>query len=284
MPYIKWSLLFIILHNTFLHLDVYNEFSYSVLYTFHDYIKQTAKAVVMTDYELLIRPFWFIKELLLTSLIVATISLCRNHFFLRISNEMLFIIIFLITIISKYYNIDLPIVGNCSVLFFSSVYFYAGILYRKYESKIPSTIIMTIATFSISLFGSLYFIGVMDMRYTTVSNITPYFMLSISGIIFTFNLSKKIDNLPIRTNLYYIGNHTLPILALNLLALKVGNLLKIWIYSLPMKMLSSYTVIYEYNELFWLFYSIIGISAPLLANEIYNKIVQKKKFNNLFNG
>lgn len=278
LPYIKWSLSFIALHNIFLHFNIYNNLTNSITYTFHDYLKQIVKAVIMTDYELLIRPFWFIKELLFTSLIIAIISLCRNHIFPTVSNGKIFIIMFIITLISKYQNITLPIIGNCSVLFFSSVYFYAGILYRKYESIVPTTGYMTIATLSISLIGSLFFVGVMDMRYTTTSNLTPYFILSVSGIIFTFNISKKIDKMPISTYLYYIGNHTLPILALNLLALKVGNFLKIWIFNLPIEMLSSYTIIYDFNSYFWGIYSFIGISIPLIVNAIYYKSVQNIKF------
>ena len=284
VPYIKWSLFFIILHNTFLHLNIYNDLSNSTVYTFHDVIKQIAKALLMTDYELLIRPFWFIKELLFASLLVAIISLFRNHYFPRVRDGFIFVIIFIVNLISKYHNITIPVIGNCSILLFSSVYFYAGIIYRKLESNIPSTHLMTIISFSISLISSRYFVGVMDMRYTTMTNMIPFFLLSISGIIFSFNLSKKIDYIPIKTYLYYIGNHTLPILALNLLALKIGNLLKLWIYNLPLGMLSSYTVIYEHNDLFWIIYSITGITIPLLANEIFNKTVQKIKFNKYFIG
>lgn len=284
VPYIKWSLSYIFLHNTFIYFNIYNNLSNSYIYSFHDHLKQIAKAVIMTDYELLIRPFWFIKELLLTSLIVAIISLLRNHFFSTINNGKVFIIMFFITLICKHQNITLPIIGDCSILFFSSVYYYAGILYRKYESTILSTTYITIATLSVSLLGSVYFVGVMDMRYTTVSSLIPYFILSVSGILFTFNISKKIDNLPINTYLYYIGNHTFPILTLNLLALKVGSLLKIWIYNLPFEMLSSYTIIYDYNEYFWVIYSIIGISIPLLVNRILIIYIPKIKFYNKFIG
>ena len=94
VPYIKWSLFFIILHNTFLHLNIYNDLSNSTVYTFHDVIKQIAKALLMTDYELLIRPFWFIKELLFASLLVAIISLFRNHYFPRVRDGFIFVIIF----------------------------------------------------------------------------------------------------------------------------------------------------------------------------------------------
>ena len=64
------------------------------------------------------------------------------------------------------------------------------------------------------------------------------------------------------------------ILALNLLALRIGNFLKIEIYQLPIDKMSSHTIISEYNDYFWLLYMIIGISIPLLLNFLYKKLYQ----------
>ena len=68
----------------------------------------------------------------------------------------------------------------------------------------------------------------------------------------------------------------MPILALNLLALKVGNFIKICIYDMPIEMLSSYTIIYEHNRYFWIIYTIVGLSVPLLCSSLYNIIRQNK--------
>ena len=65
----------------------------------------------------------------------------------------------------------------------------------------------------------------------------------------------------------------MPILTLNLLALKVGSVLKIWIYGLPIDQLASFTVIYDYNSWFWLIYTIIGVTIPLLIQVVYLKFV-----------
>jgi formate-dependent nitrite reductase membrane component NrfD len=131
---------------------------------------------------------------------------------------------------------------------------------------------MMFISFFVVLIGSVLFTGNIDMRFTTAKNMLPYYLLSLSGIIMVFCISKKLEKISINSTLFYIGNHTMPILALNLLALKIGSLIKIWIYGLPINNLSSYTVIYEHNSYFWVIYTIIGISIPLLVNFLYNRL------------
>ena len=67
----------------------------------------------------------------------------------------------------------------------------------------------------------------------------------------------------------------MPILALNLLALKSGNLLKIWIYDMPIERLSDHTIIADFNDIFWIIYVLLGIAIPLLLNYLFNICVKK---------
>ena len=267
-PYLKWSLLFLLLHNTFRHLHI----TASVIYQKEDYIKQIIKIIFMTDYELLIRPFWFIKELFFASLIVATISFLNSRLSTKKKPESFFVIAIISSVISKFVP-PIPIIGDCSVLCLSILYYYTGILIYKYKQFIPLTHTTMILTFIIVLFGSLFFKGTIDMRFTNVYNQIPYYLLSITGIIMVLCISHKLETTNKVSLLYFIGNHTMPILALNLIALKVGSLLKIWLYGLPIEQLASFTVIYDYNSWYWLIYTIIGVAIPLLIHFIYLRIV-----------
>lgn len=268
LPYLKWSLLFLLLHNTFRHLHI----TESVIYQKEDYIRQLIKMIFMTDYELLIRPFWFIKELFFASLIVATISFLNSRLSTKKKTELFFVIAIVSSVISKFVP-PIPLIGNCSVLCLSILYYYTGILIYKYKQFIPLTYTTSILTFIIVLFGSLFFKGTIDMRFTNVYNQIPYYIMSIAGIIMILCVSNKLETTKSVSLLYYIGNHTMPILALNLLALKVGSFLKIWIYGLPSEQLASFTVIYDCNSWYWLIYTIIGVAIPLLIHFIYIKIV-----------
>lgn len=275
-PYIKWSILFLLLHNIFCILNIYNSITHSHPYNCTDFFHQLIKAVIMSDYELLIRPFWFVKELLLASLCVAFISLIRKRFFNNINEIQLLFLFLILTGLSKQlpYN---PLTENLSILLFSIVYFYSGIVLKQYKQHLSISYSLQIGTFIIVLIGSILFNRVIDMRYTTMMNYIPYFIISICGIVMTFITSELLERTTLKPWLYYIGNHTMPILALNLLALKLGNLIKIWIYGMPIEMLSSHPIIKEHNNYFWLLYTFIGIGIPLLFHYLYNRCYIKIK-------
>ena len=271
LPYLKWSILFLLLHNVFHYFNITG----NIIYQTHDYIRQFIRLVTMTDYELLIRPFWFIKELLFASVTVASFSMIRTHLFPKIETFTLLFLSLTISLFAKFIPL-IPLLGDCSLLFLSIAYFYSGVLIHKYKPSIPFTTSVLIVSFLVVMIGSILFTGTIDMRFTTAKNMFPYFILSLSGVIMVLCISKKIENISFKSTFYYIGNHTMPILALNLLALKLGNLIKIWIYNYPINKLSSYTVIYEYNTYFWIIYTIIGISTPLLLNFLYQKLFSRQ--------
>ena len=266
LPYLKWSLFFLLFHNIFVLSNIIHDNSYD----FNDYAKQLFNTCLMTDYEILIRPFWFIKELLLSSILIATITLFRNRYITKITNEILAVVFLLLTVIFKYHSFIIPALGDISIISLSITYIYIGNLYRKYEKRINLGWAVCIICFTITLIGSLFFIGDIDMRFTTVLNILPYYFFSITGIIFIFGISKYTDlRINDQSYLYYIGNHTMYILALHLLALKLGNFIKLQIYAMPIESLASHTIIYDNNDYFWIIYIIIGVSFPLFIEYLY---------------
>ena len=265
-PYFKWSLSFLLLHNIFRYLHI----TKSIIYQEEDYVRQFIKMIAMTDYELLIRPFWFIKELLFASLIVATVSFLNSRITTSNRSEILLVITLTLSVISKFLP-PIPLIGDLSVLFLSISYYYSGIVIYKYKDFIPLSNITLILSFIVVLLGSIFFNETIDMRFTNVYNHIPYYFLSITGIIMVLCISQKLETTNKVSLLYYIGNHTMPILALNLLALKVGSLLKIWIYGLPIEELASFTIIYDNNSWFWIIYSIFGVAIPLLIHYLYFK-------------
>ena len=273
LPYLKWSVFFLILHNLFINLYIIE----GHYYQFYDFIRQFIKIVMMVDYELLVRPFWFIKELFLASFLVATISLGRRYLFPTIGNMHLLFFFLFASILSKLCPL-VPLIGDCSVLLFSISYYYTGIIIYKYRDQIISLNSILLLFFVIITIACYIWNDTVDMRYTTIASHLPYYILSVMGIILVFNVSIKLNhNITDKSIIYYIGNHTMPILALNLLALKIGNLIKIWIYDLPIEKLASHTIIYEYNSIFWIIYSFIGISIPLYVYFVYYNLVVSEK-------
>lgn len=273
-PYLKWSFLFLLLHNLF----YYTYISPKSPYILDDYIKQLPIIIFMTDFELLLRPFWFIKALVISSILVASLSFLRNTIFTRLSNESMLFILLLFTLICKYLIINLPLLGDISIITLSSAYLYLGILFQEYENCIPLRISTAAIMFTTIVLGNALFVGTIDMRYTTTYSIIPYFILSIFGILTTYYISQRLEFISyLNKCLHYIGNHTMPIFVLNLLSLKIGSLFKVWIYKMPTEAISSYPIIFDHNDCFWIIYTIIGVTIPLLIEASYLHMIKKIK-------
>lgn len=80
IPYVKWSLLFLLFHNLFWDIGIYNgSYGYHgnvfTTYTLADYLKRFFHVVYTMDkHEPLLGGFWFLKVLLLSSIIMIVIS------------------------------------------------------------------------------------------------------------------------------------------------------------------------------------------------------------------
>lgn len=278
LPYLKWSIFFLILHNTFCSLNIYNALSNTYPYQVNDYLVQLRKVLFMSDYELLLRPFWFVKELLLSSLCVAAISLIRHKYFSKFTNIHILILSLLLALLFQKVP-AIPFIGDISLCLFSIAYIYSGMIFYQFKHLLSPSSIIIASTFIIVVLGSLLFNDTIDMRYLNyTSSFLLFFFLSLCGIILIYCISERLERTSLKNCLYYIGNHTFPILALNLFALKIGNYIKILIYGMQIEKLSSYTVIYEYNTYYWILYSIIGTGFPLLICYLFNisKQINKK--------
>ena len=274
VPYIKWSLAFLLFHNLFYYLHLYH-FSYKM----DDFLWHFIKTVTMSDYEIMLRPFWFLKALLWSSITAGLLSYLSNRLKTILNTKRILFLTLAITLYLKYLDFQLPIIGDCSLITFGIVYIYSGFFYRQYENNFHVNDSVLVVFFFIVLIGSIYFNGIIDMRYTTITNTIPYYILSLLGIILVYEISIRFNrnnyNI-IKSTLYYIGNHTMPILSLHLLSFKIGNLAKIWIYDLPIEKLADYTKIPEYNEIFWFVYVFLGVTIPLLINFCYIKLFNNK--------
>ena len=56
------------------------------------------------------------------------------------------------------------------------------------------------------------------------------------------------------------------IFALHMLCFKIGNLLKIAIYNMPIYRLAEFQIIEDHNSFFWIIYTTTGIAIPLIID------------------
>lgn len=262
VPFVKWSLLFLVLHNVLFHLNIYNgQYGFkgevSQLYTMMDYTKKLVRIVAtMTETEQLLGGYWFLKQLLLGSFLALG---CFKY----IKNTLLGASALLaIAIIAAWWNLSVPFFGIGSLTFFSGFFIVMGRAYKKMDVDADKWGV-TMGAFAIVAAGSVW-CGASMLNYAAWQ-IIPYSLCAVAGTIMVLNLSHRItlrQNV-VKETLMYVGNHTLEVLTWHFLAFKLVSLLIIWIHGLPIEQLACFPTIREYAAVYWPLYSLVGIGVPI---------------------
>lgn len=279
-PYIKWSLFFLLTHNIFYRIGIYNSdyVYYNVhqsLYEIKDFILHAIMIIFTMDYhEQLLGGFWFLKTLFLSSLLVSFLMFTTRRFN-KNTAIVLWIILWVTTILLRKSNISLPIFGRAYLITFGSLFYISGYLYHIYEEKLNLINRGWIFSLLLLILIAIYYPGSLSMTSLSASSVFIYPIFAFLGISFIAYISRILNNTQMRFSLYYIGQHTMPILALHMLAFKIVNLIKIWHYGMKPEQLAEFPVIQNNNEIYWILYAIVAICLPLLANKLYNMIIYK---------
>ncbi len=270
LPYVKWAFLFLCFHNIFYKVGLYSheEFQYYNLKEFFDRLLHLV--ISMTGQEQLLDPFWFLKQLFLSSLLINFLFYSFRKFSKKRIPELLCMGTIGFTVVSKYYGWGLPVIWDLSIIFLSATFFLMGYIYHQVERI--SLYRLEYLLFSLVILGIfVYLYGKsLDMLWYNTGSVIMYVFFAPFGIFATLCISFLIDKYKISKVLHYIGNHTMPILALHLLAFKTVNFLIIKINGLPISHLSDFKVIEEYSNFFFLFYLMAGLILPLIIDAVSN--------------
>lgn len=271
-PYVKWGLLFLLLHNSFFYLNIINdEFGFrenvSYLYNYKDYFIHAFNIIFkLNDCEELLGGFWFLHTLFFSSFIFyVVVKLIRYH---KLGGALLLFLTMMLLII----GIQLPflLVGPREIL--GAFFMIAGFVYKENGYNVEKKwFIIPISAFIVIL-GTNYW--QCCMLNLTWQKVIPYSMSAIAGILMVFAVSNCIlRHIRIKNFLVYTGDHTLEILVWHFLSFKLVNLLIIGIYTLQYKRLAEFPVIDQYSMFGWWFiYLVVGVGVPLWGCEIIERI------------
>lgn len=275
IPFVKWSLLFLLLHNVFYYLNIYNdEYGFrgrvSSLYSMKEFASRFFHIVVgLHGQEQLLGGYWFLPQLLYASIIGYCLIKYIKSIYIGI------VIVLILTIVTSYFNLRIPFWGIGKLTLLSTSFFLIGHLYKKkynnwnkgYFSMLFAVIVAT---------GSVYYHTTM-LSFTT-EKILPYVICAICGTIMILNVSQYIASKEgrVRNVLVYVGNNTLTVLTWHFLCFKIVSLIIIQLYSLPMEQLACFPIIPEYAS-WWMVYFVIGSGVPLMLLLIFQKTIFKMK-------
>ena len=276
VPFVKWSLLFLVLHNVFFHLNIYNDVCgwkgvVSLLYGWKDVVKNVAKIVLaMNETEQLLGGYWFLKELFLGSFLALGCFKYLKNNFLGAS------ILLLIAIVMSWFDVEVPSVHIASRTFFAGFFIVMGRAYKRMNvdaDKWP----ITIMAFIIVSMGSVW-CGTSMLSYSAIQ-ILPYSVCAILGTIMILNLSHRLSLYQnwAKRFLMFVGDHTLEVLTWHFLSFKLVSLLIIWVYALPIEQLAGFPIIKGYSLMYWPLYSFVGICVPIGALYIRKRLSYERK-------
>lgn len=262
LPFIKWSLLFLVLHNVFFHLNIYNDVygfkgEVSQLYGYKDVVKNVAKIVLaMNETEQLLGGYWFLKELFLGSfLALGCFKLFRNTLYGGV-------LLFIIAILMSWFDVEMPAVHIASRTFLAGFFIVMGRAYKQMNVDADKWVIMFLA-FIVVAIGSVW-CGTSMLSYSTIQ-ILPYSICAVLGTVMVLNLSHRLSlhKNVVKRMLMFVGDHTLEVLTWHFLSFKFVSLLIIWIHALPIEQLAYFPTIKEFSGKYWLLYSLVGIGIPM---------------------
>lgn len=273
-PYLKWSLLFLLLHNVFFNLNIYSdEYGFngrtSVLYTTTDFINKAMSITTkMQGHEQLLGGYWFMKLLFIGSFIFyLTVKVLRGRWWGSL-------ILLAATIVLSYFNWRLPYFGIGTREFFAASTLYIGYLYKQYHWTWHRNISINAVALILMVIGTRYWLT--TMREYEYWKVLPYTISAVLLVLTVLHLSEwisKAENNHAVRFLVFTGDHTMEVLTWHFLSLKIVSLLLIAIYGLPIKQLSEFPVIEEYaHQGWWILYLCVGVGIPILGTYGYHRL------------
>ena len=275
IPFVKWSIVFLLLHNLFMSVGIYNTyFGYeggSSYYTTSDLShKLFAILFTMHDYEELLGGFWFIRALFVTSLLIVFFSLLLKKFS-KFKNELLCLQFLVLTVLIRRIAPDPEFWRDISMGSLGAFFYMSGYLLMRYKSYWYNKYGAILCCFTLFFFCSYFKDGIsMGCGYNRV---IYYSISAVSGILLTLDISFVINGFSsvFKRPLYYIGNHTLEILALHFLTFRFVSYFYIQVNDMNINHIAEHPVITSaYTHPFmWVLYSIIGVVIPILLVLLY---------------
>lgn len=123
VPFVKWSLLFLLFHNVFYYLNIYNdEYGFhgrvSSLYSMKEIASRCFHIVVgLHGQEQLLGGYWFLPQLLYASIIGYCLIKFKKSIYVNI------VIVFILTIVASFFNLRIPFWGIGKLTLLSTSFF-----------------------------------------------------------------------------------------------------------------------------------------------------------------
>lgn len=299
LPFIKWGVFFLILHNLFFEVGFLSE-SYGNAQggVTHPYnwtqAAQHLWSMVfnMSGYDpFMAGAFWFFRALFLAN--IAFIFLFKTTRQLgkfktsRLQVVSVIVLAFLLALWQASMGLHITGVpqGGYRELM-GIVLLGIGFLLRRADETPDSSIwhnpIIMLAASSVVLMILTFVYPIsMAAKPGSVLSVPILTIAGTAAFIWLRGLSEFILQLPEKYTqwLQFTGENSLYIFVFHLLAFKVASMIKVGVYQLDWAMVGGHPVVqHELGDGFWLLYIFVGVVLPILPVWIWKKITNQRKF------
>lgn len=262
-PFVNWSIVFLVLHNVFFYLNIYNsDYGFrgnvSQLYSLTDFAKRAIMIVTsMSGSEQLLGGYWFLKSLFVGSIIA--------YFFIRYVKNSVIRGVLAITIIMSAFNLSIPFFHISGREFMAALIFTIGYSYKKRNLQVHHSWWCVLFGLLLVTIGVCYWqASLMQFSWECIA---PFLISAIAGTLMVFKLSCFVnakDNW-VKRSLVYIGDNTLTVLTWHFISFKLVSLIIIYVEKLPIERLAEFPVINDYTSQGWfILYFVVGMAVPLI--------------------
>ena len=258
--YFMYNLVFVLAHNSFVHLHMIDANYY--------HLKDMVKCIIMgtqflTD-EILLGALWFIPMMLIAKILFVTMY-SKNIFNNRTAN------VLSIGLLSGIVGVAIAI-KNGGFLYYVQVslisisFISLGFLYKKYEDKannfisnwswMPSALIIFIIL--------KQYTSWIDLSANRLINPPIFYLLSLLGIYFCLSLAKTINYFKTSRKLMaVIGKNSFHIMAMHFMVIKTIDITYAYL-----KGIKDYDLItkfpYSFSHDLWFIYFVLGVIMPVI--------------------
>ena len=289
VPMVKWSIMFLVLHNVFHYFGILNEqygnWTGGVThpYTWHSALQRLLLIVTsMSGYdEFMAGAFWFFRGLLVASIVfmVAYKLLDRSTHWSEtrsvgviLAATLAFAALF---IANKLKVSTIPNGGMREI--WGIAFFAIGVLFRHVEHRIPRSLWVAAGCAALLIGAAMLHLHGMNNR-GELQDVVTLPVTGCVGFVMLYIVSSKIDGLKGRVHrlLRYIGDNTVAVFVFHIISFKLVSLLKIWYYGLDFGQIGCHMVIhYNHTDFFWVLYSVVGTAVPLLWLAAYRRLLRR---------
>lgn len=290
VPFFVWNMVYVLLHNLFIHVNVYTDnpaiveyvsgkhIHTTAFYTLPDMLSRIAKGLLFGTSEELFVASWFLKSLFVITVVYVVVDYVARRLGVNALLVQSVVSVALLALGFACSVKGMGFMGLEKAASFYCLYFTGRILALRKEiyaewgwrQQLP----ICLASFGVLLV--LNRLGSIELVENYYQN--PAFLVActLAGWAFLYSASFFIKRLPLtRRVIVGIGKRTLAIVILHFLAFKIVETLVVASLGMPSFCIAAFPNLYGERGLWWLAYTIVGVAVPVVLKMFHTSVVAR---------